>query len=377
MPPHKRILPDRLKREFDRKQVVCVEYQDIHDDDEREVFKVRLPFLVLNLPKALFQRVQLGMALTPAEKLQVLNTPRSKFVRDLVYTHITNPEGGLNSNNLEWDPSRGSDFRCIASSLWCFDKWLDGQLKVVPSVPQLEKWLDDESEVDEDFAANARETFEIFSYLVKDDKLRKVFTKNYNAKSDAKSKISPVEFVLIPLFIFAKKDDISMQELSAGIGKLRQDVRKHHTDIRLNSKVSRSIIDYIRGYKAQKNGKVESASTTIDKFLNGDAAASDNKRKRPNGDEDSDDAMDTDEDDAPKAKRKTSKKKQKAVEQREPSPPSEPVQPSKRVAAIRAKMGAQPGSPAQYSTPTTSGGSTSRTHSVQQGQMQGGSSGYK
>ncbi|TFK19227.1 hypothetical protein FA15DRAFT_709187 [Coprinopsis marcescibilis] len=62
MPTGKRrkIIPDKLRRVFAGKQIVCVEYQDITENDEREIF----------------QRAQLGMGLTPAEKLQVINTPR-------------------------------------------------------------------------------------------------------------------------------------------------------------------------------------------------------------------------------------------------------------------------------------------------------------
>lgn len=37
----RKILPDKHKRLFADKQIVCVEYQDITDDNEREIFQVR------------------------------------------------------------------------------------------------------------------------------------------------------------------------------------------------------------------------------------------------------------------------------------------------------------------------------------------------
>lgn len=40
----RRILPEEYKKTFANKQIVCVEYQDITDADEREIFQVRHGF---------------------------------------------------------------------------------------------------------------------------------------------------------------------------------------------------------------------------------------------------------------------------------------------------------------------------------------------
>lgn len=37
----RRLLPDEYRKTFANKQIVCVEYQDITDSDEREIFQVR------------------------------------------------------------------------------------------------------------------------------------------------------------------------------------------------------------------------------------------------------------------------------------------------------------------------------------------------
>lgn len=34
------LLPETYRRLFANKQIVCIEYQDITDDDEREIFQV-------------------------------------------------------------------------------------------------------------------------------------------------------------------------------------------------------------------------------------------------------------------------------------------------------------------------------------------------
>lgn len=61
------ILSEKYRRLFANKQIVCIEYQDLPDTDEREIFQVGslssgCSFKLI----ASSQRVQLGMALTPA-----------------------------------------------------------------------------------------------------------------------------------------------------------------------------------------------------------------------------------------------------------------------------------------------------------------------
>lgn len=214
----RRILPEKLRKLFVNKQIVCVEYQDITDADEREIF----------------QRVQLGMALTPAEKLQVINTPRAAFIRELQTLHLKE-EGGLSGEGLEWDRSRGSDFRGIAQAVWCMDKL--PSLKSVGSHSQLEKWLSASDAMNPTFRTKVQDTFRIFSDLVQDPKLNKVFKKP--------AKVSPVEFVFISTLICAHKDKFSMPQLSAAIGQMRDDVRQKHVDIRMNTRVSRCLMDFI------------------------------------------------------------------------------------------------------------------------------------
>ena len=65
----RRILPEEYKKTFANKQIVCVEYQDITDADEREIFQVRHGFSFFfssSFSHYSLQRVQLGMALTPS-----------------------------------------------------------------------------------------------------------------------------------------------------------------------------------------------------------------------------------------------------------------------------------------------------------------------
>lgn len=66
----RKVLPENLRKNFANKQIVVVEYDNLTDDEQREMFQVRkFPFhLMICSPDFEIQRVQLGMALTPAGK---------------------------------------------------------------------------------------------------------------------------------------------------------------------------------------------------------------------------------------------------------------------------------------------------------------------
>ncbi|KAG8215870.1 hypothetical protein J3R82DRAFT_7827 [Butyriboletus roseoflavus] len=233
------LLPERYRRLFANKQVVCIEYQDLPDSAEREIF----------------QRVQLGMALTPAEKLQVLNTPMSAFVRKLQSEYF-NLEGPVDAEGFDWDRSRGGDFRCITQALYVIAKY--PLSSSVGAITQLEKWLHnptvkpyarsrekkaatDEEDLsnDETFLERIHATFQTFSKLVGDATLRPHFLK-------AEWRVSPVEFVMMVLLISVNKDTLALPELAVKIGEMRVRVRGEHVDIRMNSRVAKTMFDFIK-----------------------------------------------------------------------------------------------------------------------------------
>jgi hypothetical protein len=64
----RKLLPEKYRTMFENKMIVCIEYEGLNDDQEREMFQVffspRYPYL--DFLTYLSQRVQMGMALTPA-----------------------------------------------------------------------------------------------------------------------------------------------------------------------------------------------------------------------------------------------------------------------------------------------------------------------
>lgn len=93
------------------------------------------------------ERVQLGVALSSAEKLQAIASPWSTWISDMLKRYVFEP------NTLEtlmtWDVSRGKPFQAFtAIAIWCqdqskiaalsstdFRKFLDRQDAVRPITP--------------------------------------------------------------------------------------------------------------------------------------------------------------------------------------------------------------------------------------------------
>ncbi|KAJ7235709.1 hypothetical protein B0H12DRAFT_1141128 [Mycena haematopus] len=229
----KKILPQKFRNMFDGKAVVCVEYQDLDDQDEREIF----------------QRVQLGVALTPAEKLKIITTPRAKFVRGLQDEFLDNEDAGLGGDALAWDRTRGSDFRCLAQTVQC--------IAVSPkttSIQATEKWLADTAPMNPAFAASIENTYRVFEALVRDSR-----------NSAGFAKIAPIEFIMIGILVHRHKTRLSLEALGKAVSAMRQDVRKQHEDIRNNGKVYKTMVSFIDGYKGPSLGRGElCAKDTVD-----------------------------------------------------------------------------------------------------------------
>ncbi|PPR06444.1 hypothetical protein CVT24_002602, partial [Panaeolus cyanescens] len=225
------LLPEKYKRLFSNKQIVCVEYQDITDKDEREVF----------------QRVQLGMALTPAEKLQVISSPRAAFIRTLVTRHLKE-DGPLGGSALEWDTTRGSDFRCVGQAIYYMDRFsgsstsstnttgnntsnantnttgntsktsnlksstktsnttltswtTPGAIPKAAGITQLEKWLNMEGAFSGRFKRGVRRAFRVFKSLVVGGWLRGGGGGGGGVKGTT-TKVSPIEFQMMAVLIY-------------------------------------------------------------------------------------------------------------------------------------------------------------------------------
>ncbi|KAK0209877.1 hypothetical protein IW262DRAFT_1415692 [Armillaria fumosa] len=208
----KNLLPEYLRRMFSNKQIVCVEYQDLADDGERDIF----------------QRVQLGMALTPAEKLQVINTPRAQLIRELMHEYPL--------ENLPFDRARATDFRCYAMVAHIVMNYPN--VKNIAVGATLTKWLDVPADVSDSFRTKMVESLERAQEI------------NVPEKS-GKGKVSPVEVIFIVVLANVVKDQ---NVLAALVKEIRADVREAFRDVRTNVSVGKHMLEFVKRVGKGRNG---------------------------------------------------------------------------------------------------------------------------
>ncbi|CAL1701804.1 unnamed protein product [Somion occarium] len=315
-----RVLPEKYKNIFRMKTLVCIEYDRLSGDDEREIF----------------QRVQLGMALTPAEKMQAINTKRATFIRELSAKFVQNGLGTY----LDWDTSRAADFRGVASAVYCIDNWPTTN---PPSLVILTKWLSQPIDFDTDFKEDVSQTFSIFLELAKTSKLNSVF------KLKGVKKVAPVEFMFITGLISRFKGKMTLAQLSEAIGKMRQHIREVETDIRTNGRVMKHLNSFI--------DKLQISQLTSDR---GSLVAAKRipapslKRKRANSESLSSDKGGTSEEDAIQNKPPKKTTKPRPPAKPSPTPPLSTSQPPPAPQTVQPSSHNVPAASSQFSQPSSS-----------------------
>ncbi|KAJ3900468.1 hypothetical protein F5879DRAFT_992846 [Lentinula edodes] len=216
---HRNIIPERIRQSFLNRQIRCTEYEELDEEDEREIFR----------------RVQLGMALSTAEKLRIRSTRHAKFINELRELYVT--ESGLAAPSFRWDRSRDADYRCLAQAVYALSKWgpeRNTALKTTGTLSQVEKWLDDDtSPMSGEFADQVKQAFSILVQLT----------------------VSPMEIIGVVILIYVHSiiappfEKLTLSELSAAVAQMRQDVRREHKDIRLNDRVGKTVVTYVKAYR--------------------------------------------------------------------------------------------------------------------------------
>ncbi|KNZ73694.1 hypothetical protein J132_10365 [Termitomyces sp. J132] len=266
----RKILPQKYRKLFANKQIVCVEYTDVTDSDEREIF----------------QRVQLGMALTPAEKLQVVNTPRSAFIRSLL-THFPTSSSSYSEDgagplaHFDWERTRGSDYRSISQMVFCLytfpafappgkatDLKRATSIKSLALVSTLEKFLSEPAPFTDDFEENVKATLRVVGAMASDQGLIGSGRDKMEIRGVFRNpaKMAPVELVLAGLLVgshMGKREAEGRRKLAEGIRDMRAEVRETHVDIRMNTRFARTMLDFVRGWKPSTVMASSSSSTVI------------------------------------------------------------------------------------------------------------------
>jgi Protein of unknown function DUF262 len=233
----RRLLPEDEKEFINNVQIVNIEYEYLADEQEEDMF----------------QRVQLGVPLTVAEKLAALTGQLPSFVNDLrsAYPNIPRLVGAKRSN----------DFLLITRLLYLMNESIaEGEdVKLTTTQSKLERFLtekDFHSILTPAFRAQARRVFSKFNDIIESNK--DVFSHTFGSSKAKNRKFSPVEFLAVGVLIDTYPNRPA-RVLAEDVRALRKYLRERLLDLRSNSLTWIHVMKYIseledsRGYFAPEN----------------------------------------------------------------------------------------------------------------------------
>ncbi|KAI0915786.1 hypothetical protein AcV5_003610 [Taiwanofungus camphoratus] len=247
-------VPPIWKQDFASKQITCVEYRNLSHGFERDIF----------------QRVQLGMPLTAAEKLQAIPSPWSEWISDLDTRYINNDDGI--TDIVDVDMKRGRDFQSLAQLVYCCDAYPE---HAIPTAQKMEQWLVRMDLPNPAFKTAVNDVLTEFWYIAHTPRLAQAFTK-------IQKRVAPVEFVFIGVVLFALRD-ASHETRAEEIYNMRVHIRNRFSDVRFRNDVVRMLWDFIEDVVARQEVN-ESRSRR-------DSGDTNDKKKRKKKKDDSDDEM--------------------------------------------------------------------------------------
>ncbi|KAK0191043.1 hypothetical protein F5146DRAFT_1196204 [Armillaria mellea] len=181
----------------------------------------------------IFQRVQLGVALTPAERLQAISTPYSEWVGDLVQKFLR-VDGGI-SDFIVWDTKRSRDFSNLAYAMFCCDVI---QTRPVLAAPKLENWLNRQDPPREQLRNEMQTLLKNLCQIVSDKRYNSAFSK-------VSERVAPVEFASWCM----SWPRIPLEKKAKAIHHLRSAVRSSFDDIRMRNDICAYMWDAVYSLK--------------------------------------------------------------------------------------------------------------------------------
>jgi len=246
----KRILSDEQREFIDNVQIVNIEFEFLDAEQEEDMF----------------QRVQLGVPLTTAEKLAALTGGLPSFINDLRSAYKNIP--ALISTK------RSIDFRLIASLVYQMHNREEEEedLKLSNSQMKLKKFLEDKDFhkiLTPTFRAHCRRVFARYNDLI--EKYPDTFTHTFGARNASMKKFSPVEFLGVGILLDVYPDRPT-RVVAEDILAFRQYLRQRLQDLRTNTSTWLHVMDFVnrledvRGYFPPEN---ESPANKRQKATNG------------------------------------------------------------------------------------------------------------
>ncbi|PWW78426.1 hypothetical protein C7212DRAFT_293441 [Tuber magnatum] len=222
----KRILPDSIKARFLQTDILCVEYDSLGPEQEED----------------LFSRVQLGVPLTPAEKLRASTGEWQAFASDV--------ENNYAKLMTSVDNKRARCFQLILQIFKQMTYYEEGKPATFNSGPgALKKFCENTSLLTSEFKAEVKRVFETYAEVY--ERYPGTFrNNNYRIAT----KYSPIEFVAVALLIYTHPERHHPKLLNGDIVELRSFVRESLRDLRSNSATWLVFMDWISNVEAYRGG---------------------------------------------------------------------------------------------------------------------------
>ncbi|KAF9519137.1 hypothetical protein BS47DRAFT_1388281 [Hydnum rufescens UP504] len=205
-------LPLNLKEMFMQKPLTCVEYRNLSEMEERDMF----------------QRVQLGMPLKEGEKLQSIGSEWAAWIGTICRKFVE-VEDGL-QDVLDWGTDRGKGFQCVAAVVAHIHSLPEFSYK---SYSQLDKFLREPGKPSTNFQAKIDHVFSTLTAIASTPSFPSLKRHPF---AKGTPRVAPVEFYMICVLIYLLREE-NNAVIALEIQNLRTETRKVHTDIRSNNRV--------------------------------------------------------------------------------------------------------------------------------------------
>ncbi|KAH8153563.1 uncharacterized protein LAJ45_02376 [Morchella importuna] len=210
----KRLLNEKFKQHFLSQELLCAEYAALERKQEED----------------LFSRVQLGVPLTPAEKLRASSGAWQAFALEIEQKY---------PNLMQTvDNRRGRSFQLILQIFKQILNSEDQNSKYSAGAISLKAFCERTNLLDEPFRATVKNVFYKYNEILK--RHPETF-QNHNYTHA--TKYSPIEFVASALLIHQHPNRTNPTLLSGDILKMRQVVREERQDLRSNSSTWSSLMN--------------------------------------------------------------------------------------------------------------------------------------
>lgn len=241
-----KLLSEEDREFFNNIQIVNIEFEHLTDEQEEDMF----------------QRVQLGVPLTVAEKLAALTGMIPSFINDVRKSYKNIP--------ALLGTKRSKDYQLAATLIYLMYCHIEEEedLRLKNSHAMLRKFVEDpnpERILTPSFRAKVRKVFTKFNELI--EGYPNIFTHTLGNTRAKSRRFSPVEFLGVGILL-DRYPDRPIHALSEDIKAFRDYLREYLQDLRTNSNTWTHVMDFInrledsRGYyppEEQSNKRVRTA----------------------------------------------------------------------------------------------------------------------